>query len=59
MVEKSHLKKQSGERWSAHLSVPDVGGQHLVLLILGKERGLTGGPTHTTRQELVFWEGRR
>lgn len=29
-----------GEDWTAHLSVPDVGGQHLVLLILGKEKEL-------------------
>lgn len=26
--------------WFAHLPVPDVGGQYLVLLILGKEREL-------------------
>ena len=48
--------------WLAHLPVPDVGGQYLILLILGKEKeldigGLVGwGPPciHEPQEKLLL-----
>lgn len=54
--------RQWVKTWDAHLPVPDVGGQNLVLLILGKERELiqvalwvVGPPcTHEPQKELLL-----
>lgn len=53
--------RQRAKGWAAHLPVPDVGGQDLVLLVLGKERELAQvalwdvGPlcTHEPQKELL------